>query len=174
MRLKVISVCLFSCLMAPCFISQRAIADELTPAKRSDIQRLMTVTNSAVTAKQFAAASSQQLFKVFKIAKPEISDRTLGIIEQELMGLFSEKISASGGLFDQVIPIYSKYFTHQEIRDLLAFYETPIGKKTISVMPQLINESMISGQKWGDSLGPEIKDRVLAALKREGILSPSR
>ncbi len=130
----------------------------------------MDITGSANIAKQFTSASSRQIFQTLKASRPEISDRTLGVIDRELMALFSEKMSAPGGLIDQVIPIYGKYFTHQEIRELLAFYQTPAGKKTILVLPKVVNESMMAGQRWGQSLGPEIEKRVMAALKREGIL----
>ena len=67
-------------------------------------------------------------------------------------------------------PVYDKYFTHQEIKELMAFYETPSGKKAILVLPTVINEAMGIGQGWGQALGPEIERRVNAALTREGLL----
>lgn len=151
-------------------IGQVAIADELTTAKFSDIKRLMDVTGSANIAKQFASASSRQIFQTLKASRPEISDRALAVVDKELMALFSEKMSAPGGLMDQIIPVYDKYFTHQEIRELLAFYQTSIGKKVIFVLPKVANESMMAGQRWGQSLGPEIEKRMLTALRREGLL----
>jgi len=33
--------------------------------------------------------------------------------------------------------LYDKYFTNEEIKGLIAFYESPIGKKTIQVLPAL-------------------------------------
>ncbi len=130
----------------------------------------MDVTGSANIAKQFASASSQQIFQLLKASSPEIPDRALAVMDRELMALFSEKMSAPGGLMDQAIPVYAKYFTHQEIRELLAFYQTPIGKKAILVLPKVVNESMMAGQRWGQSLGPEIEKRVMTALRREGLL----
>lgn len=152
------------------FIGQVAMADELTAAKSSDIKRLMDVTGSANIAKQFASATSQQIFQTLKASRPEIPDRALVVMDRELMALFSEKMSAPGGLMDQVIPVYDKYFTHQEILELLAFYQTPIGRKSILVLPNVVNESMMAGQRWGQSLGPEIERRVMTALRQEGLL----
>lgn len=164
-RLILILLFLFSGL-----IGQVAIADELTAAKYSDIKRLMDVTGSANIAKQFASAISQQIFQTLKTSRPEIPDRALAVMDKELMALFSEKLSAPGGLMDHIIPVYDKYFTHQEIRELLAFYQTPIGKKSILVLPKVVGESMMAGQRWGQSLGPEIEKRVIPALRREGLL----
>jgi uncharacterized protein len=33
------------------------------------------------------------------------------------------------------------------------FYKTPIGKKTIEILPQLTQDSMVAGQKWGQKIG---------------------
>lgn len=156
------------------FSAQTALAEELTIAKRNDIVRLMEVTGSLTLAQQFATASSQAIFRVLKSARPDIPDRALVVMERELLSLFSEKTAAPGGLIDLIVPIYSKHFTHQDIRELLSFYETPIGKKAILVLPQAVKEGMAAGQLWGKSLGPEIEQRVTAALTREGVLPPRK
>lgn len=152
-----------------CLLSQSAAADELTSAKRSDIKRLMEMTGSTNIAKQFAAAISQQMFRTLKAARPDIPDRALAIIDRELLVLFSERLSAPGGLVDEVIPVYDKYFSHAEIQELIAFYQTPVGRKAILVLPKVVNDSMLAGQRWGQSLGPEIQKRVTDALKKDGM-----
>jgi hypothetical protein len=149
---------------------QAAAAEELTNAKRSDIKRLMEMTGSVNVAKQFAAAISQQMFRTLKAARPDIPDRALTIIDRELLALFSERLAAPGGLVDQVIPVYDKYFTHAEIQELIAFYQTPVGRKAILVLPKVVNDSMLAGQRWGQSLNPEIQKRVMEALKRDGVM----
>ncbi|HEV2957312.1 MAG TPA: DUF2059 domain-containing protein [Xanthobacteraceae bacterium] len=67
----------------------------------------------------------------------DITDATLA----ELRGEF-ERIQAKN--LAQVMatapPIYAKYFTVQELRDLLAFYRTPTGAKALRVLPQVMGE----------------------------------
>ena len=36
-------------------------------------------------------------------------------------------------------------------------------------MPQLVQESMLAGQRWGQSLGPLIENRIKQRFKEEGI-----
>ena len=148
-------------------------AEELSDGKRQDIRRLIESTGGSNVAKQFASASSRQMFQMLKTMRPDIPDRTLLVMDRELMGLFSEKMNGPDGLVEQVIPIYHKYLTHAEIRELIAFYETPIGRKTIAIMPQVVAESMQAGQRWGQALAPEIQRRVKDALAREGLVSPA-
>lgn len=72
-------------------------------------------------------------------------------------------------LVDLIIPVYHNHFTHDEIKKLISFYKSPIGTKVIAVMPGLVQESMSVGQRWGQSLGPQIQRRVLERFKAEGV-----
>jgi hypothetical protein len=38
-------------------------------------------------------------------------------------------------------PVLKKHFSEEEILDLIKFYQTPLGKKTIEEMPAIMNES---------------------------------
>lgn len=64
------------------------------------------------------------------------------------------------------IPIYDKYFSEEEIRQLIAFYKTPTGQKIISTMPSVMKEAMAAGQTWGK----EISDKILKRLKEKGYV----
>lgn len=139
-------------------------------AKRDDIKRLMEITGSTGIANQYAAVITEQFFMMMKATDPTIPDRALEVMGKELGDLFTEKMAAPGGLMEQLIPVYEEHFTHAEIKELLAFYASPIGKKTIEVLPVITNESMIIGQAWGESLAPEIETRIVNALKKEGLL----
>jgi len=154
--------------------SLQASADALTPAKRADIRQLLEVTGASNLAQQFVAATSQNLFRSLKESRPDVPDRAFEVMNRELTALFAEKLQAPDGLLDRTIPVYDKYFTHAEIRELLAFYQTAIGRKTIAVLPKVVGESMVLGEKWGESLRPEIEKRVAAALRKEGLLPPGK
>jgi uncharacterized protein len=149
-------------------------ADETSDAKTANIKQLVEITGTTRIAEQFANTMSQQMFKLLKTARPDIPDRALTVMQTELMSIFSENIYSTGGLVDQIIPIYSKHFTNAEIEQLLAFYQTPLGQKVIAAMPQVMNESMLAGQQWGQSLRPEIQKRLMLALQKEGLLKAAK
>lgn len=46
---------------------------------------------------------------------------------------------------DRMIPIYAKYFTLPEIKQLTAFYRTPLGQKTLATMSQANGEALQAG-----------------------------
>ena len=69
-----------------------------------------------------------------------------------------------GDLIDLIVPIYDKYYSEQEVDELVAFYNSPVCKKTISMMPMIMQESMEAGRTWGKVLG----EKVAQQLKEKG------
>jgi len=60
--------------------------------------------------------------------------------------------------------LYGKYFTEDELRDLITFYKTPTGKKTLSVLPQLLAESI---QKTSEKIAPAVGQLVTEITAEE-------
>lgn len=147
-------------------------ADDLTDAKRSDIRKLIASTGSDRIAAQFAGAVTQSLAHSLKATHPDMPERMFAAIRQDLTTMFAERMDAPGGMIDRVVPVYHKHFSHEEIRELLAFYQTAIGRKAIDVLPSVVGESTAIGQAWGRGLGPEIRRVVGAALGKEGYAMP--
>jgi len=66
-------------------------------------------------------------------------------------------------LIDMLVPIYQKHLTLSEINQMIAFYESPIGKKFAAKTPLIMQESMQVGQQWG----MKISQKMLAELKNK-------
>jgi hypothetical protein len=60
------------------------------------------------------------------------------------------------------VEIYGTRFTTEEIRELIKFYKTPVGKKAAKLIPE------ISGEV-GKKLGPIMMQRLPAAMKKDGL-----
>jgi len=57
---------------------------------------------------------------------------------------------------EMLIPIYDKYLSHDDIKKMIQFYESPVGKKLVSITPQLTQDSYSVGEKWGQKLAADI------------------
>jgi hypothetical protein len=143
-----------------------SVADELTEEKRADIQRLMEMTGAANLARQMASAAASQIGQMIRKSKPQTPQRAIDVLPAEIGAVYDAHMTEFTAM---LVPIYDKYFTAGEIKEMIAFYSTPLGRKTVSVLPQLSLEAMEAGQKWGQSLGPEVVERIKARLKKEGI-----
>ena len=62
-------------------------------------------------------------------------------------------------LVNMTLPIYQKYLTEEEVQAINAFYDTPAGKKLISVQPKIMQESMMAGQEWGRAVAMDVIKR---------------
>lgn len=47
----------------------------------------------------------------------------------------------------EMIALYSRYFTAEELKQIAAYYRTPVGMKSMQLMPQVMSESMAIGQR---------------------------
>jgi len=73
---------------------------------------------------------------------------------------FKKKLDAEQ-MMNASVPVYDKYFSKEDIDGLIAFYSTPLGKKTISVLPQVFTEAQAAGMKLGEKWGQEAMSEVL-------------
>jgi hypothetical protein len=122
-------------------------------SKSEKIKNLMKLTGSG----SIGVTVANNMIDSFKKSLPEVKD--------EFWNEFKNEIKAED-LVNLIIPIYDKYFTENEIDELIKFYNTPIGKKMISNLPVIMQESMQAGQKWGEAIG----EKALAKLNEKGIL----
>jgi hypothetical protein len=83
------------------------------------------------------------------------------VIEKELEPRSSE-------LIDATARIYASHFTEQELKQLLTFYQSPLGQKMTAVEPKALDESMANAGRWGDNLSLEVIDRMRAEMKKRG------
>ena len=61
-----------------------------------------------------------------------------------------------------MLPIYDRLLSDAEVNDLVAFYESPLGRKVIGVMPVIIDQARIAGEERGKLAGQRAFERLLA------------
>jgi hypothetical protein len=152
-----------------CILVSPAASDNIAPAKRADIEKLMRITGPPDVTKQMSNFFIHQMSQTIKASRPDLPAKTYRILGEEINKVIEEQMTAKGGFLDMVIPIYAKHFSHKDIKGLLKFYQTDLGKKTIKIWPLVLQESMTLAQDWSKSLGPLIKKNVNTRLKKEGI-----
>jgi len=145
-------------------------AQELDPSFRADILKLMEVTGAAKLGEQMASLITSSFLEGLENANPDVSARALDIAQEVIEAEISGAFDGPDGLVAKMIPVYAKYFDHQEVRGLLAFYETELGRKTIAVMPALMQEGARVGQAWGAEMAPRVEKRFHERMKAEGLI----
>jgi hypothetical protein len=64
--------------------------------------------------------------------------------------------------------LYARQFTEDELKQIIAFYKSPIGKKVINLEPQILDQSMANADAWAVKMEQEVLDRFRAEMKKKG------
>ena len=131
----------------------------VTPEQRAAIKELLDVLNTRdsltktfqamaqTLPAQMGGAMSRQiemnttLTPEQKVKVREGMGQPFDAAVKEAIGIVSDPKLVDQTI-DKMIPIYAKYFTAAEAKQLIAFYKTPIGTKSLQAVPQANNESL--------------------------------
>ncbi|HWX40526.1 MAG TPA: DUF2059 domain-containing protein [Blastocatellia bacterium] len=161
--MKKITISVAIAVMLSCQLSVTANAqnqgspsvETVSPAKAKAIRRLLELMGSEKLAQQILS----QLLPMIKRSAPQVPDSVWADIENE----FSSDVT-SGKLMEVIIPIYSRQFSEEDVKGLIAFYESPLGKKMAAALPKIASESFTAGQQWGF----DVLERIRGRLKEKG------
>jgi len=111
-----------------------------------DIEKLLSINGSSAAYDM----AFDQMVAQFKMMKPDAPD---SIWKQVRTEVFDKEIVV---LNKQLIPIYKNHLTHNDVKGLIKFYESPLGKKLTVAISAITKESMQIAQTWGMGLGQKL------------------
>ncbi len=95
-----------------------------------------------------------QIFTMFTKQYPEVDEKTWADLKEEFLK------TSLNELMEIYIPIYKKYLTEDDLKELITFYKTPVGRKYAEYTPIIVQESMIAGQEWGQKIGRKFQEKM--------------
>jgi hypothetical protein len=69
---------------------------------------------------------------------------------------------------NEIARLYATHFTEQELKDILAFYRSPAGKKMLAEQPVVVDSSMKYAQDWANKLSEQVTAQMRDELKKKG------
>jgi uncharacterized protein len=129
------------------------------PAVRADaeaekaklVRELIAMTGADRIGTQIMDALIQQFRQVYKDVPPEYWKDLRSTVQDE-------------ELRERIVPLYAEHFSGPELKELLAFYRSPLGKKLVSELPEITQQSIAIGQEWGK----QQTGKLLEKLKADG------
>lgn len=118
-----------------------AAAVALDPAKETDIRSLMELAGSAELLNSAGDRASAQYMERIQV--------TMGNREraQALATAFQENFKehfSTEEMSEELVRLYDKHFTAEEIRGLLKFYGSPVGQKFAAETPKMTEEMQMA------------------------------
>ena len=82
--------------------------------------------------------------------------------------LRKEYAAKRADITNEVARVYAEQFSEKELKDMTAFYKTPLGKKMLETEPRAVELSMTRVQAWSERLSEEVFTRFRAEMRKKG------
>ncbi len=142
---------------APRQAAAEQAAPKIDPAKEAAIRKLLDAQGMTANFKVIISNMSESMKPLLNNSLPP------GEYREKLIDLFFKKFQSKfkvGEIMAFTIPAYDKHFTLAEIEGLTEFYGTPLGRKLVAALPDVMKESqgqaMLMGQKIGQQSMMEV------------------
>jgi hypothetical protein len=132
------------------------VPSSIDPAKAAEIKKMLDLTGVL----KLMGQMKTRLLETYKDQHPGVPPEVWKRIDQEM---------DMGQLLQDIIPLYDKYYTLDDLKAANAFYGSPAGQHLLAATPQLMRESMQIGQAWGQ----KVNQRVAADLAAEAQSAPT-
>lgn len=110
----------------------------------------------------------------YNVVGEQMIEGYLKIYEDEFEGneavqdvLKSWAATGTVAMLDSLTVIYDSLFTEEDIDDMLAFYETKVGKKIIELTPKLTELSIQAGHNWAEASKPLLEEELKPIIEAE-------
>ena len=175
-------LCVLLCGTAVRAPAQQQQQQSMTPEKRALIKELIDVMESHKSAQLMMDAMMAQTEKLSEeLMRDTVSDtgsltrqeqeehrqqlkETRARLNKRVRELMAQRIDLAKVLEEVSYTIYDKYFTEGEIKDLIVFYRSPTGKKSIELMPKLYADSMA---KTAELITPKLQQILKEIIDEE-------
>jgi hypothetical protein len=144
------------------------IAALISPLCRADDEglnladKLLDLTSSqAYMQKTFETGLKPSLDQMKAKGAP---DELVNAIHTEAQNFFQENFNWDV-MKPKLAQLYADTYTDAELRDIVAFYQTPTGQKTITKMPEIMQKSVMLSMAGVQANMPEFQRRVGALIQ---------
>jgi uncharacterized protein len=164
------------------FASSSEAQTVVSPEKRKLIGEMVTLLKMDTQMSQITDQILQEMEKTYPMGFASVVDsrndltveqkKTMKATAGPSFTAFSQKfrkrlmetVDYGKYIQESLYPIYDKVYTEQELKDLIAFYGTPTGKKVIETMPQLFAEAQTAAR---EKLLPQVLPIIETLVKEE-------
>jgi uncharacterized protein len=144
--------------------ASRADAQQPSPSAIATAKELITVKGGGALYDPLVPGVIERARSVFLQANPLLA-KDLNDVATKLR---AEYASRSGEPLTEAAKLYAARFSEQELKDALAFYKSPLGRKLLTEEPDVLDQSMRNAQTWADRLSEEVIAKIRAEMKKRG------
>lgn len=134
------------------------------PGAMAAAHELIKVTGAATLFDPLIAGVVEQAKNLYLQQNPALA-ADLNVIAAKMRADLAPRFPE---LVDEVAKIYTLHFTEQELKEIIAFYKSPVGTKMLAQQPVVVEKSMKFAQDWAIKLSDEVIVKMREELKKKG------
>jgi uncharacterized protein len=142
----------------------KAEVSRIDPAKEADIRSLMDMVGARAMVRDAAAQNAKEIRENLISTLPA-NDRGQQFVDAFVADY--QKRFHPEEVTGQLVGIYDRHFTEDELKGLMEFYGSPLGRKFAVEMPKITSEM----QAANHTVGTRVAKDVLADLPNEYAMS---
>jgi hypothetical protein len=127
-------------------------------------KEIITVKNSAGSFNAVLPRVVERIKGMLLQTNPMLS-KDLNDVSAKLQKDYSK---AAGEPLTEAAKVYASKFTEQELRTILTFYKSPVGKKMIEQEPLAFQESVRNVDTWSEKLSEDILIKFRNEMRKKG------
>jgi hypothetical protein len=137
-------------------------------ATATDIRRLLALTNAQQTVAQ-VFDSQLPAIKENMLKNMSTDDPDSQAVVDKFVKKMQDRVN-SGELVELIVPVYAKHFSHEDIKRMIAFFDSPTGKRYIQESPAYLQEvQAVTAQHWQNVVVPEILQEMAPQFEELNI-----
>ncbi len=142
-----------------------AVSQEIPPEQLALARKFVDLTNKAQIYEAIMVMTAQRTSQLLTQSNPEIATQINDTIGKSL----EARRGKNDELFNQIARIYAVTYTTDELQQIVAFYETPVGQKLADNAMSVNQDVSKVMQIYTSNFGTEFVREVRAALKAAGF-----
>ena len=131
--------------------------------EKSPSLRLIELMEFTKTAKLAAASTIAPMVQQLKTAG--VPDEAIKEISAAADRFFAKTFD-NPDFIGEIAKVYENTFSKEEMEELIVFYNTPVGRKSLQSMPQIMQEGAKVGQKYAAQNQAEFQAEVNAIMAK--------
>ena len=104
-----------------------------------------------------------------KQAYPNANTEALSIIDQEVRQAIKKELSPGGAYLEKIIAIHQFHYSEEDVRYLISFYQSQLGRKVINSLGIIQLEMQKFGEIWRPRFNLDLSDRINSRFKERGL-----
>ena len=145
-------------------IVRPALAQAPSPDVRAAAKELVETMRMADQFKVIVPMMLQQFKSSIVQGRADV-ERDYDALAPRMLPLFDARMEE---IIAGIAAVYATHFTADELRQMAAFYRTPVGQKLLQVLPKVTQDVMTVGGKIGEQVGAEANRRMIEELRKKG------